>query len=70
MKDGRVTTSEANSQAIGDVKSKILDRISKEVEKSKGDKGSQFQIVTDDTNAGERPVMATYYKGGSYVKTR
>jgi uncharacterized protein (DUF736 family) len=53
-----------------EVKSRILDRISKEVEKSKHTgNGSEFHVVTGEQNAGEGPVMATYYKGGSYVKT-
>ncbi|MBZ9850016.1 hypothetical protein LB565_18700 [Mesorhizobium sp. CA14] len=76
MEDGRVTSHNANSPAAAeskpaaeDVKSKILDRISKEVEKTKGDRSGQFQIVTGDPKAGETPVLATYYKGGSYVKT-
>jgi len=65
-----VTTDEATSPAADDVKSRILARISKEVEKSKGDKANQFQIVTGDPKEGQNPVMATYYKGGSHVKTR
>jgi len=69
MDDVPVTTDEATSPAADDVKSRILARISKEVEKGKGDKANQFQIVTGDPKAGQSPVMDTYYKGGSYVKT-
>jgi hypothetical protein len=69
MEDVRITTEEAASPAADDVKSRILARISKEVEKGKGDKSNQFQIVTGDPKTGQNPVMDTYYKGGSYVKT-
>ncbi|WP_145962677.1 hypothetical protein [Rhizobium phaseoli] len=76
MDDDRVTSESDNLQpaaasqpATGDIKSKILDRISQEVEKNKGDRSEQFRIVTGDPKAGETPVLATYYKGGSYVKT-
>jgi hypothetical protein len=56
--------------STNDVKSRILDRISKEVEKSsaKGN-GNEFQVITGDPSVGESPVKDTYYKGGSYVKT-
>jgi hypothetical protein len=71
MSEGdRVRTDDAISPSADEVKSRILDRISKEVEKSKAEgKGNEFQIITGDPGAGESPVMATYYKGGSYVKT-
>lgn len=70
MEDVRVDRDEASPSTKEDnVKSRILDRIAKEVEKGKGSKSSQFQVLTGDQNAGQNPVMATYYKGGSHVKT-
>jgi hypothetical protein len=70
IEEDRPRTDYSASPAADEVKSRILDRISKEVAKGKAKgKGTEFQIVTGDPNAGENPVMDTYYKGGSYVKT-
>jgi hypothetical protein len=70
MEDVRVDRDEASpSNSEDNVKSRILDRIAKEVEKGKGSKSKQFQVLTGDQNAGQNPVMDTYYKGGSHVKT-
>ena len=53
-----------------EVKSKIMERIAKEVAANKAsDAGQDFHVVTGDPAAGQTPVAYTYYKGGSYVKT-
>jgi hypothetical protein len=46
--DNRVQNNEAQSSAAEDIKSKILDHISKEVKRSKGYKDSEFQFIAGD----------------------
>jgi hypothetical protein len=53
-----------------EIKSRILQRISKEVEARRNlDHGGEFGIATGAPIDGISPVADTYYKGGSYVKT-
>ncbi|TIS62491.1 hypothetical protein [Mesorhizobium sp.] len=62
-----------NASKRSTVKSKIVDRIAKEVESTKAQTGSNFitgEQAGEASPGGPAPetYYKTYYKGGSYVK--